>query len=68
MAEQLTVNFNVYGAPRGCISSVVRYGNVLYSRGSVLNIWEQQAAADEPMTMTEPGMTRFVITMRRPSI
>lgn len=34
MAEQLAVNFNVYGAPRGCVSSVVRYGNVLFSAGA----------------------------------
>jgi hypothetical protein len=31
MAEQLTVNFNIYSAPRGCVASVVQYGNVLHA-------------------------------------
>jgi len=62
MAEQLTVNFNVYGAPRRCISSAVRYGNVLGSRGSVVHTWRGQG---DVLTLTEPGMTRFIITMEQ---
>ena len=62
MAEQLTVNFNVYGAPRGCISSAVRYGNVLGSRGSVVHTWRRQG---DVLTLTEPHMTRFIITMEQ---
>jgi FlaA1/EpsC-like NDP-sugar epimerase len=38
---------------------------VLYSRGSVLTVWEKQIEQWEPLTLTEPGMTRFVITMRQ---
>jgi len=60
MAEQLAVNFNVYGAPQGCVSSVVRYGNVLGSRGSVVHVWRGQG---DTLTLTEPGMTRFILTM-----
>lgn len=62
MAEQLAVNFNVYGAPQGTISSVVRYGNVLGSRGSVIHLWRGQGGV---LTLTEPGMTRFIITMKQ---
>jgi UDP-N-acetylglucosamine 4,6-dehydratase len=62
MAEQLAVNFNVYGAPRGCVSSVVRYGNVLGSRGSVVHVWRGQG---DRLTLTEPGMTRFILTMEQ---
>ena len=62
MAEQLTVNFNVYGAPRGCISSAVRYGNVLGSRGSVIHTWRGQG---DVLTLSEPHMTRFIITMEQ---
>jgi UDP-N-acetylglucosamine 4,6-dehydratase/5-epimerase len=40
-----------------------RVPNVLYSRGSVLTVWEQQLKDRQPLTLTEPGMTRFVITM-----
>jgi UDP-N-acetylglucosamine 4,6-dehydratase len=58
MAEQLTTQFNVYGAPQGTISASVRYGNVLYSRGSVLNVWKKKG-----LVLTGKGMTRFLITM-----
>jgi UDP-N-acetylglucosamine 4,6-dehydratase len=65
MAEQLTTQFNVYGAPQGTISSSVRYGNVLYSRGSVLNVWREQIELGEKVTLTDLRMTRFLITMRQ---
>ena len=58
-AEHLTVSYNTYGAPRGTLSSVVRYGNVLGSRGSVVHAWRNQ----DPIRMTDPRMTRFIITM-----
>jgi UDP-N-acetylglucosamine 4,6-dehydratase len=62
MAEQLAVNFNVYGAPRGVVSSVVRYGNVLGSRGSVVHVWRGQG---DVLTLSEPGMTRFIVTLEQ---
>jgi UDP-N-acetylglucosamine 4,6-dehydratase len=65
MAEQLTTQFNVYGAPQGTISASVRYGNVLYSRGSVLNTWTWQAENGMALTITEPKATRFLITMKQ---
>lgn len=42
--------------------SLCRYGNVLGSNGSVLQVWERQAAADQPLTVTDPQMTRFWLT------
>jgi len=65
MAEQLTTQFNVYGAPQWTISASVRYGNVLYSRGSVLNTWTWQAENGMALTITEPKATRFLITMKQ---
>jgi UDP-N-acetylglucosamine 4,6-dehydratase len=62
MAEQLVVNFNVYGAPQGCVSSAIRYGNCLGSRGSVVHTWRGQG---DVLTLTEPGMTRFIVTMNQ---
>jgi len=41
----------------------VRFGNVLASRGSVLEIWGRQKKQGEPLTITDERMTRFVMTI-----
>lgn len=41
------------------IFTLVRYGNVVASRGSVIPIWQVQAARGEPLTITHAEMTRF---------
>lgn len=40
-----------------------RYGNVLASRGSVIPLFVDQMRAGKPLTITDPGMTRFVMTL-----
>ena len=40
-----------------------RYGNVLCSRGSVIPLWIDQIKAGTPITITEPTMTRFVMSL-----
>lgn len=40
-----------------------RYGNVMCSRGSVLPLWMDQIKAGNPITVTEPNMTRFIMTL-----
>lgn len=43
--------------------SITRYGNVMYSRGSVIPLFVRQIANGEPMTVTEPSMTRFLMSL-----
>lgn len=43
--------------------SVVRFGNVLASRGSVLEIWEKQLGDRGKITVTDPNMTRFFMSI-----
>lgn len=57
-AESETVSWNRYSIPRGVRCSVLRYGNVLGSRGSVIYEWRAGARG-----VTHPDMTRFIITM-----
>lgn len=40
-----------------------RYGNVMCSRGSVIPLWIDQIAAGKPITITEPKMTRFIMSL-----
>ena len=40
-----------------------RYGNVMCSRGSVIPLWIDQIKAGKPITITEPSMTRFIMSL-----
>ena len=40
-----------------------RYGNVMCSRGSVIPLWIEQLKAGNPITITEPTMTRFIMSL-----
>ncbi|WP_435203100.1 SDR family NAD(P)-dependent oxidoreductase [Janibacter sp. GS2] len=43
--------------------SVTRYGNVMYSRGSVIPLFVRQIREGKPLTITEPRMTRFLMSL-----
>ena len=45
------------------ILCVTRYGNVMASRGSVIPLFCEQIDADKPITITNPEMTRFMMTL-----
>lgn len=64
MAERLFVSSNNLGSTR---FSVVRYGNVTGSRGSVFDLWQEQKAAGKPLTVTDKRMTRFFWTLEEAS-
>ncbi|PZW03916.1 UDP-glucose 4-epimerase [Micromonospora phaseoli] len=45
------------------VVSCVRYGNVMYSRGSVIPLFIEQIKAGRAPTVTDPGMTRFLMSL-----
>ena len=63
MAEFNTIGWNAYSVPRSLRCSVVRYGNVLGSRGSVIHLWRQAVREGRPIPLTDERMTRFWITL-----
>ncbi|PWB52446.1 MAG: hypothetical protein C3F06_07775 [Candidatus Methanoperedenaceae archaeon] len=63
LAEKLMTAANYYKGDRKCIFSSVRFGNVMGSRGSVIPLFTQQIKTKNPVTITEPTMTRFMMSM-----
>ena len=47
----------------GSVVCGTRYGNVMASRGSVIPLFVQQVMAGKPITVTDPNMTRFMMTL-----
>jgi len=61
LAEKLMIAANVYGA-RSTVFSCCRFGNVVGTSGSVIPLFKQQIQKDHKVTITDPAMTRFMIT------
>ena len=51
------------GNDAGTTICCTRYGNVMASRGSVIPLWVDQIKTDKPITITDPKMTRFMMTL-----
>jgi UDP-N-acetylglucosamine 4,6-dehydratase/5-epimerase len=62
-ADKLFVAANNYSVNYGTIFSVVRYGNVMGSRGSVIPFFQNIAAQGKPLPITDLRMTRFWISI-----
>jgi UDP-N-acetylglucosamine 4,6-dehydratase len=63
MMEKIAVAKSRVAADRNCIITATRYGNVMASRGSVIPLFIRQIQSGEPLTITDPDMTRFMMTI-----
>ena len=63
MMEKVVVAKSRTVAPEKTKICCTRYGNVLCSRGSVVPLWIDQIREGKPITITEPSMTRFVMSL-----
>ena len=63
MMEKLAVAKARVAADRGCVINITRYGNVMASRGSVIPLFVEQIKAGKPLTITDPHMTRFMMSI-----
>ena len=63
MMEKVMVANSRLGNPTKTILSATRYGNVMASRGSVIPLFLQQIREGRPLTITDPNMTRFLMSL-----
>lgn len=63
MMEKLMVAKARVGLDRGTVLCGTRYGNVMASRGSVIPLFISQILAGQPLTVTDPHMTRFMMSI-----
>lgn len=64
-ADRLFISGNHYAASYDTRFSVVRYGNVMGSRGSIVPIWRKLAEEGKSLPLTDKRMTRFWITLQQ---
>ena len=62
-SDKLFISGNHYAGDKETRFSVVRFGNVMGSRGSVIPFFLEKARAGDPLPITDERMTRFMITL-----
>lgn len=63
LSEKIMVARSRVAAEKGLVFCGTRYGNVMASRGSVIPLFIQQIESGLPLTVTDPNMTRFMMTL-----
>lgn len=63
MMEKLAIAKSRVAADKNCVIFATRYGNVMASRGSVIPLFVDQIKAGKPLTVTDPDMTRFMMSI-----
>ena len=63
LMEKITVARSRHVAPGDTVLCATRYGNVMASRGSVIPLFVSQIKAGRPLTVTDPQMTRFLMSL-----
>jgi len=63
LMEKVAVAKSRVAAERGTVICVTRYGNVMASRGSVIPLFVEQMRQSRPLTVTDPNMTRFMMSL-----
>ena len=63
MMEKVVVSKSRTVSPDKTLICCTRYGNVMCSRGSVIPLWIEQIKEGGPITITEPKMTRFIMSL-----
>lgn len=63
LMEKVAMSFGLNNRASETTVSCVRYGNVMYSRGSVIPLFVDQLKAGKNLTVTNPEMTRFMMSL-----
>lgn len=63
MMEKVTIAKSRFSDPDRTAVACTRYGNVMASRGSVIPLFVEQIRRGEPLTLTDPNMTRFLMSL-----
>lgn len=63
MMEKVAQAYARNNPESGTVVTATRYGNVMYSRGSVIPLFVEQISQGLPLTITDPGMTRFLMSL-----
>ncbi len=63
LQERIAISYNFSPNNKNTKISCVRYGNVMFSRGSAIPLFRDQIKRGNPITITSPDMTRFLLTL-----